>query len=88
MHRLDSISREKLVDGLATFFYAAMALAFLTALMGSPGWGFLMLLLGACALVVRTPMEATMRRPEAERDHDRPARAPKLRPRPAPSQRA
>lgn len=42
-------------------FYAALGLALLTTLMGSPGWGFLFLLLGSCALVLRTSMETLQR---------------------------
>lgn len=61
MPRLDSISREKLLDGLIKLFYVAMALALLTTLMGSPGWGFLFLVFGSCALVVRTTMETLQR---------------------------
>ena len=56
MH-LDLMSLEKLFERLAVLFYVAVALALLTTLMGSPGWGFLFLLLGSCALVVRTAME-------------------------------
>lgn len=55
--RLDLIATEKLLDGLGILFYVGMGVALLTALLGSPGWAFLMLLLGACALVVRTALE-------------------------------
>jgi hypothetical protein len=48
---------DKLLERLITLFYVAMGLALLTTLMGSPGWGFLFLLLGSCALVARTAME-------------------------------
>jgi hypothetical protein len=54
---IDLNSAGKLVDGLGTFFYVAMAAALLTVMMGSPGWAFLMLVLGSCALVVRTTLE-------------------------------
>jgi hypothetical protein len=64
MH-LDLQTTEKLIEGLAVLFYVAMALAALIALMGAPGWGFLTLLLGACALVVRTTIESLPRRPRA-----------------------
>lgn len=57
MTRLDDRSLEKLLEGLIVLFYVAMGLALLTTLMGSPGWGFLFLLLGSCALVARTSME-------------------------------
>jgi hypothetical protein len=55
--RLDDQSRAKLLEGLIMLFYVALGLALLTTLMGSPGWGFLFLLLGSCALVLRTSME-------------------------------
>ena len=52
---------DKFLDGLIKLFYVAMALALLTALMGSPGWGFLFLLFGSAVLVVRTTMETLQR---------------------------
>lgn len=58
---LDLITLEKLLDRLVPLFYAAIGLALLATLMGSPGWGFLFLLLGSCALVVRTAMESQQR---------------------------
>jgi hypothetical protein len=61
MIRLDAQSQEKLLEGLITLFYVAMVLALLTTLMGSPGWGFLFLLLGSCALIARTAMETLQR---------------------------
>ena len=57
MPRLDAQAQEKLLERLLTLFYVAMALALLTTLMGSPGWGCLFLLLGSCALIARTAME-------------------------------
>jgi hypothetical protein len=62
---LDLQSTEKFLDGLGVLFYVAMALAALMSLMGSPGWGFLTLVLGSCALVVRTTMESIARGPRA-----------------------
>jgi hypothetical protein len=59
--RLDEQSLTKLLEGLIVLFYVAMGLALLTTLMGSPGWGFLFLLLGSCALVARTSMETLQR---------------------------
>jgi hypothetical protein len=64
MH-LDLQTTEKLIEGLATLFYVAMGLAALIALLGSPGWAFLTLLLGSGALVVRTTIESLPRRPRA-----------------------
>lgn len=58
MHKLDLYSSDKLVEGLGIVFYVGMAAALLTALLGSPGWAFLLLLLGAFALVVRTALES------------------------------
>lgn len=49
----------KLIEGLGIVFYVGMATALLTALLGSPGWAFLLLLLGSSALVVRTALEST-----------------------------
>jgi len=61
MPRLDDKSQEKLLEGLIILFYVAMALAVLATLAGSPGWGFLFLLLGSVALVGRTSMETLQR---------------------------
>jgi hypothetical protein len=52
---------DKFLDGLITLFYVAMAIALLTALAGSPGWGFLFLLFGAGALIARTTIETLQR---------------------------
>ncbi|HEU5062505.1 MAG TPA: hypothetical protein VFT79_05050 [Solirubrobacterales bacterium] len=46
------------LEALIVLFYVAMALALLTTLAGSPGWGFLFLLFGSAALVIRTAMES------------------------------
>jgi hypothetical protein len=59
--RLDNQSRARLLEGLIVLFYVALGLALLTTLMGSPGWGFLFLLLGSSALVVRTSIETLQR---------------------------
>jgi hypothetical protein len=61
MPNLDLVTLEKLLDGLGVLFYVGMAVALLTALLGSPGWAFLMLLLGCCALIVRTTLELQRR---------------------------
>jgi len=58
MPKLDLHSSEKLVGGLGIVFYVGMAVAVVTALMGSPGWAFLLLILGSFALVVRTALES------------------------------
>lgn len=58
MANLDPNTSEKLVDGLGVVFYVGMAAALLTALMGSPGWAAVLLVLGSCALVVRTGLES------------------------------
>jgi hypothetical protein len=58
MLKLDLHSAEKLVDGLGIVFYVGMAAALLTALLGSPGWAFLLLVFGSFALVVRTTLES------------------------------
>lgn len=57
MPHLDLTSLDKLLDGLGVLFYVGMAVALLTALLGAPGWAFLMLILGSCALVVRATLE-------------------------------
>ena len=59
--RFDLRSAEKLLEGLVVLFYVAVGLALLATLMGSPGWGFLFLLLGAVGLVVRTALEVQQR---------------------------
>ncbi|MGN6258076.1 MAG: hypothetical protein ACTHN3_10060 [Solirubrobacterales bacterium] len=58
MSNLDLTASAKLVDGLGIVFYVGMATALLTALMGSPGWAALLLVLGSVALVVRTALES------------------------------
>ncbi|MDQ2631477.1 MAG: hypothetical protein M3Y75_10995 [Actinomycetota bacterium] len=55
--RFDLNSLKQPLEALIVLFYVAMALALLTTLAGSPGWGFLFLLFGSCALVIRTTME-------------------------------
>ncbi|HSS42628.1 MAG TPA: hypothetical protein VLK37_08795 [Solirubrobacterales bacterium] len=59
----DLRSTEKLLEGLVVLFYVAIGLALLATLMGSPGWGFLFLLLGAAGLVARTALEIQQRQP-------------------------
>ena len=56
--KLDLTASAKLVDGLGIVFYVGMVVALLAALMGSPGWAFLLLILGSFALVVRTALES------------------------------
>jgi hypothetical protein len=56
--KFDLYSSNKLIEGLGIVFYAGMATALLTALLGAPGWAFMMLLFGAFALVVRTALES------------------------------
>jgi hypothetical protein len=58
MSNLDLTASVKLVEGLGIIFYVGMAAALLTALMGSPGWAALLLVLGSIALVVRTALES------------------------------
>lgn len=57
----DLRSTDKLLEGLVVLFYAAIGLALLATLLGSPGWGFLFLLVGAAGLVVRTALEVQQR---------------------------
>jgi hypothetical protein len=57
----DLRSTDKLLEGLVVLFYAAIGLALLATLLGSPGWGFLFLLLGSFGLVVRTALEVQQR---------------------------
>lgn len=56
--KLDLYSSDKLVEGLGIVFYVGMAVALVTALLGSPGSAFLLLILGSCALVARTALES------------------------------
>lgn len=62
MPKLALHSTEKLIDGLGIVFYVGMAVALLTALLGSPGWAFVLLLFGSIALVVRTALESVVAR--------------------------
>jgi hypothetical protein len=67
MSNLEPDSAAKLVEGLSVVFYVGMLAALLTAVMGSPGWATLLLLLGSCALVVRTGFESSLaRRPASD----------------------
>jgi len=66
----DLRSTDKLLEGLVVLFYAAIGLALLATLLGSPGWGFLFLLLGSAGLVVRTALEVQ------QRPRSRPAQSP------------
>ena len=70
--RFDLQSLKQPLEALIVLFYVAMALALLTTLMGSPGWGFLFLVFGSCALVIRTTME-TLRR---QGQRSRPSQSP------------
>jgi hypothetical protein len=56
--KLDLHSSDKLTEGLGIVFYVGMAVALLTALLGSPGWAFLLLVFGSFALVARTALES------------------------------
>ena len=56
--RLNLDSLKEPLEALIVLFYVALALALLTTLAGSPGWGFLFLLFGSCALIIRTTMES------------------------------
>jgi hypothetical protein len=58
LEKLDLNSTDKLVEGLGIVFYVGMAVALVTALLGSPGWAFLLLILGSFALVARTALES------------------------------
>jgi multisubunit Na+/H+ antiporter MnhB subunit len=55
--RFDFQTLKQPLEALIVLFYVAMALALLTALAGSPGWGFLFLVFGSGVLVIRTTME-------------------------------
>ena len=70
----DLRSTDKLLEGLVILFYAAIGLALLATLLGSPGWGFLFLLLGSVGLVVRTALEV-QQRPRARAAQSPPPRA-------------
>jgi hypothetical protein len=48
----------QLTDAVPHLFYALMALAFLAVVFGSPGFGLLLLIIGACAHVARVGIEA------------------------------
>jgi hypothetical protein len=65
MSNLQPDSVAKLIEGMGLVFYVGMLAALLTALMGSPGWATLLLVLGSCALVIRTGLEATLARDTA-----------------------
>lgn len=71
MQAFDPQRLAKLAESLAIAFYVLMALAFLAAVLGSPGTGLLLLILGAGAHVARVWLEdlgqAQVARPAADR---------------------
>lgn len=81
----DLRSTEKLLEGLVVLFYVAIGLALLATLMGSPGWGFLFLLLGAAGLVARTGLEIQQRQPSRPSQSPPPPPTARFAPRAAPS---
>ena len=62
MQALDPRRLAKLAESLAIAFYVLMVLAFLSAVLGSPGTGLLLLLIGAGAHVGRVWLEDLGRR--------------------------
>ena len=58
LEKLDLGSSVKLIEGFGIVFYVGMATALLTALLGAPGWAFLLLVFGSLALVMRTALES------------------------------
>jgi len=59
---------ESFADALARLFYCLMAVAFFAAILGSPGTGLFLLVLGAAAFVIRAGLEdfvSSRRDPEA-----------------------
>jgi hypothetical protein len=83
MQALDPRRLEKLAESLAIAFYVFMFLAFVTAVLGSPGSGFFLLIIGACAHVVRAALQefiADRQVPDDQLDFDfQPRRAPATR---------
>lgn len=57
MQGLDPQRLGKLAESLAIAFYTLMFLAFVATVFGSPGTGLLLLILGACAHVLRVWFE-------------------------------
>jgi hypothetical protein len=58
----------KLAEALAVLFYVLMFLAFVCALAGSAGSGFLLLVLGACAHVGRVGFEGAVNEQQGKGD--------------------
>ncbi|HEX3734587.1 MAG TPA: hypothetical protein VHU86_05465 [Solirubrobacterales bacterium] len=58
MPRITPETLEKRARTLMIAFYVLMLMALVCALLGSPGTAFLLLLLGACAHIVRVGIEA------------------------------
>lgn len=78
MGAIDPQRLTKLAESLAIAFYALMGLALLATLLGSPGTGLLLLILGACAHVARVWFE-DLGRVQATR-RQAPTRQPRRRP--------
>jgi multisubunit Na+/H+ antiporter MnhB subunit len=57
MPALDLSNPALLIQRLATAFYALVALALFVAVLGAPGIGFVLLVIGACAHVARASLE-------------------------------
>jgi len=81
VYGIDSERLEKLAEALALFFYLLMFMALVTALAGSAGSGFLLLVIGSCAHVARAALVEFVDREERPRDQrpsperpERPAR--------------
>ena len=65
---------EGIAQGLGRLFWALMVIAFLATILGSAGTGFLVLVLGATAFVVKTGLEdfVRSRRERAKRRSPKP----------------
>jgi hypothetical protein len=71
---------EGFVDALARLFYCLMVIAFFAAILGSPGTGLFLLILGAAAFVVRAGLDDFIASrgdsttpPEPKADEDEPS---------------
>jgi hypothetical protein len=82
MQAMDLERLEKIAEGLALLFYVLMFVAFVMALAGSTGSGFLLLVVGSCAHIGQAGLEEFVDRERAPggrsepRSRARPVRVP------------
>lgn len=88
MPGIDLDRLEDAAERLALAFYGLMLMALLAVLLGSAGWGFLLLVLGSCAHVGRASFEEFIEGQRARPERSKRDRRPKAEAVPARSRRS